>query len=1028
MFLGADGHDFIYDRPNECEVLRQFDWILCNNTIVKNKEIPQTICVKTDFLSKYTELLEKLDTGNFALITCSSKFSPIYKFPSETRRILANPYLRAWFSENNTGVITKQTDNKDASRVLDVAADDYNLRKFYSIPAGLNFHDRRKKIAAENIIKKIQLENGGLEKIIENKISSTTTAPRIMYCRKNTAADDTQDEYYKTFCGITRNLNTDFYPWVETIHTFAPLYKPLDDSESSMENYYRELSTAHFLLCPSDSTIDPFPIVWEALALGVIPILLENPFTVEMYRGFPIYFVELWNECVSSSPIFYKNKYYNLMSENIEWSRKLETDFWIQKINSAIQMPVLFVPPNLNTEMPALPIHNIEDMYSEYVENPQAVAFSFCIYGKNKMYYLGLRDNIIQIKKYFNQISYPRNLYSIYIFVGQSADFNLLSEVLYESRYGQYYSDIKLYFTNCDGVINMIYRYAPITIEPTPFSHIFIRDADSVIGERDLYCIFDFLRTAPKNATAHVIRDHYYHKSKLTGGLSCITKLGANAVASILREKMSNFSSGDHSIYGADETFLNNTLYDLLKAAGQIVVHSNLCEYAGELRKPILCRNTLTNFCGNVLQKEPFPHFQFLYNNIDIHEHYKWCKANSVPPILFIQTIISFNVWRDFSDAEFLCSGDIMHMKELLYGGIMQLPYSARSKTIVYLIECFLDLEKYEHVMMCYELYAYCEVDEVAKTTLFARFLRESKKKIYLMTEGVTAVLNKDIIAIVYGNYPDDWRAYPSRNVIYRNVWFYEKDKELFVYSDWNTESDRCMLVPSKWKETEGWENIGAIFIMGLKSAPDRIYNTMLELTRMGVRLDKVYIYKANKDETLKNAYLGATKNHLDCLEMAKSITKNGKAVLFLEDDFVFSQSYQMTSMALCDLFEEVPIESYDVCFLAYSKLHERAKWSTEVTSTQKYLDLESQFIESRQYCTTSSGYLIPHTSINKVYEIVKEGYDKLAETGDSASYCIDRYWTKLQDANRMILFKQKLGFQRPSISKITGELNIMLD
>jgi hypothetical protein len=105
--------------------------------------------------------------------------------------------------------------------------------------------------------------------------------------------------------------------------------------------------------------------------------------------------------------------------------------------------------------------------------------------------------------------------------------------------------------------------------------------------------------------------------------------------------------------------------------------------------------------------------------------------------------------------------------------------------------------------------------------------------------------------------------------------------------------------------------------------------------------------------------------------------------------------------------------------------MHERAKWGGGGGGAAV---AAMDILETRQYCTTSSAYLVPNISLDRVYEIVKEGYDKLEKTGDSTTYCIDRYWTKLQNLGRMILFKEKLGFQRPAVSKITGTLNMMLD
>jgi hypothetical protein len=185
----------------------------------------------------------------------------------------------------------------------------------------------------------------------------------------------------------------------------------------------------------------------------------------------------------------------------------------------------------------------------------------------------------------------------------------------------------------------------------------------------------------------------------------------------------------------------------------------------------------------------------------------------------------------------------------------------------------------------------------------------------------------------------------------------------------------------------------------------------------MGVALSKIRIYLAKKDTDKFAIYLGATKNHAETISRAAAAaaaaTQSG-VVLFLEDDFVFAGDEAETAAQLQEFWRRN--YNYDVCLLAASKMHERAH-------------LDDLVSISRQCCTTSSAYFIPIASLAKIKKIVCDGVEKMIETGDYVSYCIDRYWAgKLQSAGRMILFKQKLGFQRPSVSKITGELNIMLD
>ena len=67
--------------------------------------------------------------------------------------------------------------------------------------------------------------------------------------------------------------------------------------------------------------------------------------------------------------------------------------------------------------------------------------------------------------------------------------------------------------------------------------------------------------------------------------------------------------------------------------------------------------------------------------------------------------------------------------------------------------------------------------------------------------------------------------------------------------------------------------------------------------------------------------------------------------------------------------------------------------------------------------------------NINKVLNVVKEGFELLIRNKDKSNiYCIDRYWYKMANDNKMFIFKNKIGFQKPSISKILNQLNTNLD
>ena len=120
--------------------------------------------------------------------------------------------------------------------------------------------------------------------------------------------------------------------------------------------------------------------------------------------------------------------------------------------------------------------------------------FSFCIYGTEKNYYEGLLENIKIIQEYFPD-------FEIYIYKG-ICDPNWTFE-------GE---NITIIETLREGLVNTLYRFLPLANIETGY----IRDADSRINERDRWCITEFLKSS-KNY--HIIRDHYWHKSLIMGGM-----------------------------------------------------------------------------------------------------------------------------------------------------------------------------------------------------------------------------------------------------------------------------------------------------------------------------------------------------------------------------------------------------------------------------------------------------------------------------------------------------------------------------
>lgn len=243
-------------------------------------------------------------------------------------------------------------------------------------------------------------------------------------------------------------------------------------------------------------------------------------------------------------------------------------------------------------------------------------------------------------------------------------------------------------------------------------------------------------------------------------------------------------------------------------------------------------------------------------------------------------------------------------------------------------------------------------------------------------------------VVIYYGQYPDGHLALPCSNKVYRHITrFFEVKHERVLYH------------PS-------WEFVDCIYILNLEERVDRYSDTLLALAAVQAPLHRVHHYKAQKGGL--PPYVGATKNHVDVLE---HFCKSGaKHALILEDDFVFLDDRQRVWSTL-QKFMDAAL-SYTLCFLSLSK-HGRREPHSDVT------------IQSFQPCTTSSGYFVHHETAQDVLAVTREGLEKMQETGDHHTYCIDRYWAKLPS---ILCLRPKLGFQRPSYSNLLQSVSAHLD
>jgi hypothetical protein len=649
------------------------------------------------------------------------------------------------------------------------------------------------------------------------------------------------------------------------------------------------------------------------------------------------------------------------------------------------------------------------------------IIFSFCIYGIGLKYYLGLVENVIIINKYYPDAH-------IHIYIGKNHDEEFINKMKDKN-----YNNVVYIETGIDGAINTYYRYKSIVSLGLGVgggggggggvgggvgggcggcgctNNVFIsRDTDSCINDRDRWCINDFLNEEYEKYYFQVIRDHYWHKSKLLAGLTCFVDDGSDRFNDMRNEFKKNFDIIEMTIdggggynYGCDEEILNNKIYPIIK--DNLIVYTNICAYAGENVRNINYENDNYNFVGNVIEyeyalegREVKKRYVFKYNDFNLVEHIKWLK-NEKQFKLIITTINDCN----------------------------NIPENKITETLDYKYIAYYYSQQLKECMDIYkDFYKYDISEHIKDNSMYVYTLAKEKGYKIVGTCNVNYEPKIDEIVIYFGNYADDYMALPQSNKIYIHVIYLEKFikiVDVYVY-------DEC------------WNDIERIYIMTLENEFERLTETLLQLCLMNAPLNKLYIYRATKDVNIVDIYIGATNNHLHCLyHMLTTATAtatahtpalaptpahttapinpinptSNKSCLFLEDDFIFTSVIEDNKKKLKSFCNRK--YDYDICFLSASKYHKRE-------------DYDDLLILSKQICTTSSGYLINYKNIEKIYNIVKEGNELLKITGDSNSYCIDRYWCKLCNDNKVFIFKNKLGFQKPSQSKITGTYNCNLD
>jgi len=444
--------------------------------------------------------------------------------------------------------------------------------------------------------------------------------------------------------------------------------------------------------------------------------------------------------------------------------------------------------------------------------------FCFCIYGTQPKYTQGLVENLKNIQN----------------------EFPSFQTIL------QYAKDVP------DSYLTQYQSFPNVTIEPItteipmmsriltwkPHHTYFVRDADSRVTPRDAACIKAFLAS---NKMAHVVRDHFYHKNRIMGGM-----FGIRVPADWnLHSMWESWKQTQSSLppYGTDEKFLQEVIYPLIKH--DMLLHTNVVAYQHEYPTLIPVEQVDDfDFIGNVYT----PHPQFAYKQYITMDHIQWLKSQN-------QFMLIANIANTFP---------FENQYPLLETFYMANYYTNQFEKAQYW------LSKYRH----------CVVDEHVIRN--SSFLIEKLKKRVIATFDPSRLPKEDEFVICYGEYPHTVDYLPYSTICYRHPLYFNQVKH-----------DQIEYHPC-------WESIEQIYILNLEERKDRYMHILVELCRAQAPLHRIYHYKAKKGP--EGPYIGATQNHLAAV--THFLNSSMKHCLILEDDFLFHSNLKKCQMQLQTFFE----------------------------------------------------------------------------------------------------------------------------
>lgn len=223
----------------------------------------------------------------------------------------------------------------------------------YTFPNNIDKRKKEKKITKYNLKKLIN--NKYINKIFVENLDTKLPKVYPIPLGINPKECSTKLSYFKEFYNIdikkplkftnfnrTRSGKGQWEERGEVLKMCNTVWKNnyIKTKTSDHKTYLKNMGRYSFTICVHGGGLDVNPKLWEALLIGVIPIIKENkPYTdIYIEHDLPVVIVKRWskNTITFKKLLKWKNKYYNYFTDEEKRNKILEfltLDYWVNYVS-----------------------------------------------------------------------------------------------------------------------------------------------------------------------------------------------------------------------------------------------------------------------------------------------------------------------------------------------------------------------------------------------------------------------------------------------------------------------------------------------------------------------------------------------------------------------------------------------------------------------------------------------------------------------------------------------------------------------